>query len=93
MKKLLIFLVLFFNSNIVNAQCDFIIDIGDKKTKIVEMFAEEEVPVQFACMGFRDYKADPRTAFEMTDFQENPVRLVHWLNKVRSFGGGSNFGD
>ena len=40
MKKLLIFLVLFFNSNIVNAQCDFIIDIGDKKTKIVEMFAE-----------------------------------------------------
>ena len=40
MKKLLIFLILFFNSNIVNAQCDFIIDIGDKKTKIVEMFAE-----------------------------------------------------
>ena len=39
MKKLLIFLVLFFNSNIVNAQSDFIIDIGDKKTKIVEMFA------------------------------------------------------
>ena len=42
MKKLLIFLVLFFNSNIVNAQCDFIIDIGDKKTKIVEIGKSSE---------------------------------------------------
>ena len=40
MKKLLFFLVFFFNANIANAQCDFVIDIGDKKTKIVEMFAE-----------------------------------------------------
>lgn len=67
--------------------------LGRSLAKIVEMFAEEEVPVQFACMGFRDYQADPRTAFEMTDFQENPHRLVEWLNTVRSFGGGSNFGE
>ncbi len=67
--------------------------LGRTLAKIVEMFAEEEVPVQFACMGFRDHKADPSTAFEMTDFQENPRLLIRWLNTVRSFGGGSNFGE
>lgn len=67
--------------------------LGRTLAKIVEMFAEEEVPVQFACMGFRDHKADPRTAFEMTDFQENPRMLIDWLNTVRSFGGGSNWGE
>ena len=54
------------------------------------MFEDESVPVEFACMGFRDYKADPSTAFEMTDFYEDHTRLVSWLNNVRSFGGGSN---
>ena len=67
--------------------------LGRTLAKIVEMFAEEEVPVQFACMGFRDHKADPSTAFEMTDFQENPRMLIDWLNTVRSFGGGSNWGE
>ena len=67
--------------------------LGRTLAKIVEMFAEEEVPVQFACMGFRDYKADPGTAFEMTDFHENPRLLIDWLNTVRSFGGGSNWGE
>ena len=67
--------------------------LGRTLARIVEMFAEEEVPVQFACMGFRDHKADPSTAFEMTDFQENPRMLIDWLNTVRSFGGGSNWGE
>lgn len=67
--------------------------LGRTLAKIVQMFAEEEVPVQFACMGFRDYKADPLTAFEMTDFHENPNHLIRWLNMVKSFGGGSNFGE
>ena len=49
--------------------------------------------MQFACMGFRDYKANAKTAFELTDFQENPRLLVNWLNTVRSHGGGSNFGE
>ena len=67
--------------------------LGKSLAKIVRMFEDESVPVEFACMGFRDYKADPRTAFEMTDFYEDHTRLVRWLNNVRSFGGGSNFGE
>jgi len=67
--------------------------LGKSLAKIVEMFADESVPVEFACMGFRDYKADPKSAFEMTDFYGNNTRLVRWLNNVRSYGGGSNFGE
>ena len=41
MKKLLILiLVLTFKIGAVQAACDFIINIGDKSTKIVEKFAE-----------------------------------------------------
>ena len=40
MKKIIIFLIIFLNYEIVNAACDFIIDIGDKKNKIVNKFAE-----------------------------------------------------
>jgi len=67
--------------------------LGKSLAKIVGMFEDESVPVEFACMGFRDHKADPSTAFEMTDFYENNTRLVTWLNNVKSHGGGSNFGE
>ena len=76
--------------------------LGKSLAHIVKMFDEEEVPVQFACIGFRDYKADPNTAFEIIDFNSSvlpPIfsasenRLVNWLNTVQSFGGGSNFGE
>ena len=40
MKKIIVFLIIFLNYEIVNAACDFIIDIGEKKNKIVNKFAE-----------------------------------------------------
>ena len=67
--------------------------LGKSLAKIVGMFEDESVQVEFACMGFRDYKADPLTAFEMTDFYEDNTQLVRWLNNVKSHGGGSNFGE
>ena len=40
MKKLLIFFVFLVNLNVAQAACDFIIDIGENKSKIVNKFAE-----------------------------------------------------
>tara|TARA_Y100000816_G_C26086572_1_gene573494 strand:- start:473 stop:1012 length:540 start_codon:yes stop_codon:yes gene_type:complete len=40
MKKFLIFFIILLNSNIAIAACDFIIDIGENKSKIVKKFAE-----------------------------------------------------
>lgn len=42
MKKIILTLItsVLFSSSVALAECNFIINIGDKKTKIVEKFAE-----------------------------------------------------
>ena len=41
MKKFLIFFIILLNSNIAIAACDFIIDIGENKSKIVKKIIKD----------------------------------------------------
>ena len=62
-------------------------------SSIVTKFQEEGVPVQFSAIGFRDYPANPDTAFEVIDFNESILPLETWLSSIKAFGGGSNYGE
>ena len=67
--------------------------LADSLAEIVSKFNDEGVPVQFSAIGFRDYPADPSSAFEITDFEEDVTQLERWLSNVKAFGGGSNYGE
>tara|TARA_B100000683_G_scaffold277326_2_gene335201 strand:+ start:2038 stop:2784 length:747 start_codon:yes stop_codon:yes gene_type:complete len=67
--------------------------LANSLAEIVSKFNDEGVPVQFSAIGFRDYPANPGTAFEISDFEEDVSQLERWLANVKAFGGGSNFGE
>lgn len=67
--------------------------LGKSLAKIIRMFEDEHMPVQFAAIGFRDHKAREDTAFEFVHFDRPLSTLEKWLNNVESKHGGSNFGE
>jgi len=67
--------------------------LGNDLSKIVRLFEEENVPVQFGAIGFRDYKHEPATAFEIVQFDEDTFSLRTWFTNIVAFGGGSNRGE
>ena len=78
--------------------------LGAKLSEIAQMFEAEGMPVEFAAVGFRDYK-DPKKGeygrewIDIIDFEDGRSHgsavsvLESWLNDITCGGGGSNYGE